>query len=65
MGQAIARPLGINRASTLRLRIARSALARLRKALGRHVGMTAKVKIVAAGPTGRRTTLLRSYAVTR
>ena len=34
-------------------------------ALGRRRAMTARVRIVAAGPTGRRTTTTRTYAVTR
>ena len=62
---AVARPLPARRTGHVRLRIAPTALARLRKALGHHVGMVAKVTIVAAGPSGRRTTLHRSYSVTR
>jgi tripartite motif-containing protein 71 len=62
---AVARPLPARRTGHVRLRIAPTALVRLRKALGRHVGMLATVTIVAAGPTGRRTTLHRSYAVRR
>jgi hypothetical protein len=38
---------------------------RLRRALGRRTGMTAQVHIVAAGPTGRRISLARTYAVAR
>ena len=49
----------------VRLRVGPSALRRLRRALGRRSGMFASVKIVAAGPTGRRTTLVRSYDVRR
>ncbi len=49
----------------VRLRLAPAALTRLRKALGRRRAMTARVSIVAAGPTGRRTTVARTYTVTR
>jgi hypothetical protein len=41
------------------------ALRRLRRALGRHRLMTARVTIVAAGVTGRRTTLARTFLVGR
>jgi hypothetical protein len=33
--------------------------------LGRHTAMTAKVTVVAVGPTGRRTTVGNVYAVSR
>jgi hypothetical protein len=49
----------------VRLRVGPAALRRLRRALGRRTGMTARVQIVAAGPTGRRTSLVRTYAVAR
>src|SRR5438552_6758163 len=49
----------------VRLRLGPAALRRLRRALGRRSGMSASVKIVAAGPTGRRTTLVRRYDVRR
>jgi hypothetical protein len=49
----------------VRLRIGNASLSRLRRALGRHTAMVARVRIVAVGPTGRRTVLTRSYAVTR
>ena len=49
----------------LRLRVAPSALRRLQRALGRRAGITARVRVVAAGPTGRRTTTTRTYAVRR
>jgi DNA-binding beta-propeller fold protein YncE len=52
-------------AGSVRLRVGAGALRRLRKALGRQAGMTAYVRIVAAGPTGRRTSVSRTYAVTR
>jgi len=49
----------------LRLRVSPSELRRLRGELGAHKGLTAHVSIVAVGPTGRRTSISRSYAVTR
>jgi DNA-binding beta-propeller fold protein YncE len=49
----------------LRLRVAPSALRRLQRALGRRAAITARVRVVAAGPTGRRTTTTRTYAVRR
>jgi tripartite motif-containing protein 71 len=63
---AVAKPLPAARVGHIHLRIANSALKRLRLALGhRHVGLIARVAIVAAGPTGRRTTLYKTYAVHR
>lgn len=49
----------------VRLLVGPRTLRRLRAELGRHRGMWARVTIVAAGPTGLRTTLTRSYLVTR
>jgi hypothetical protein len=49
----------------VRLRLGPLGLRRLRKALGRKAGLTARVSIVAAGPTGRRTTVNRTYSVRR
>ena len=49
----------------VRLRISRPALRRLRRALGARRALTARVSLVAAGPTGRRTFLTRTYAVSR
>ena len=57
--------LAPKRASKLRVRLGRTALRALQRALGRHRGMLAHVTIVAAGPTGLRTTVSRTYAVTR
>jgi hypothetical protein len=37
----------------------------MQRALGRRAAITARVRIVAAGPTGRRTTTTRTYAVRR
>ncbi len=63
--QSVARGLPAARTGHLRLRVSQRALSRLRSALGAHRGLRARVKVVAVGPTGRRTTLQRSYLVTR
>jgi hypothetical protein len=62
---AAARPLRPALIGSVRLRVGPSSLRRLRRALGRRTRMIATVRIVAVGPTGRRTALIRSYAVTR
>jgi tripartite motif-containing protein 71 len=62
---ATARALPRARAGHVRLRVSPHALARLRRALGRHTALTAHVRLVAEGPTGRRTTVNRIYAVRR
>ncbi len=62
---ALARPLGVAHMTRVRLRLAPSALRRLRRALGRHVGLVGKLTVVAAGPTARRVTLHRTYALRR
>jgi hypothetical protein len=62
---AAARSLSRGLAVHIRLRVNLAALRRLRRALGQHTRMTAHVQIVAADPTGRRTTLARTYAVAR
>jgi DNA-binding beta-propeller fold protein YncE len=62
---ATARGLPVARAGHVRLRVGPRGLRRLRRELGRHTAMRARVKIVAAGPTGRRTTLFRTYTVHR
>jgi len=49
----------------VRLRVGNRALSRLRRALGHHRTMIATVHIVAVGPTGLRTTVTRTYTVTR
>jgi DNA-binding beta-propeller fold protein YncE len=49
----------------VRLRVSAAALRRLRSELRRHTVMTARVRIVAIGPTGRRTIVTRAYTVTR
>jgi tripartite motif-containing protein 71 len=62
---AFARALPAGRPGHLRLQVGPHALAILRRQLGRSRGLRAQVTVVAAGPTGRRTTLHRSYLVTR
>jgi DNA-binding beta-propeller fold protein YncE len=62
---AAARGLPPAVAGHVRLLVRPSALRRLRAELGRHRGLRARVTIVAAGPTGLRTTLTRSYLVSR
>jgi tripartite motif-containing protein 71 len=49
----------------VRLLVDPTALRRLRKELGTGRAMRARVKIVAAGPTGLRTTVTRSFLVSR
>jgi tripartite motif-containing protein 71 len=60
-----ARALPPARAGHIRLRVGPLALRRLRRQLGRARAMRARVTIVAAGPTGRRTTAIRTYIVSR
>jgi DNA-binding beta-propeller fold protein YncE len=62
---AAARALAPSRSGHLRLRLGPGALRRLRRALGRREEMTARVKIVAAGPTGRRASVTKTYLVAR
>ncbi len=62
---AVARSLPRSTAGHVRLRLGPQALRALQRALGRRRSMTARVRIVAAGPTGRRTTATRTYLVTR
>jgi DNA-binding beta-propeller fold protein YncE len=61
----VARALPAARTGHLRLRVGPVALRRLRRELGSRRGMRARVTVIAQGPTGRRTTVLRSYLVTR
>jgi len=49
----------------VRLLVGPSALRRLRRALGARRAMTARVRILAVGPTGRYTTVTRTYTVSR
>jgi tripartite motif-containing protein 71 len=53
------------RAGHVQVRVARSALRRLRRELGREHAMWARVRIVAIGPTGKVTIVHRSYVVAR
>ena len=62
---ALARKLPPALTGHVRLRVRAAALSRLRRELGRHTAMTARVQIVAVGPTGRRSTVTRTYAVHR
>ncbi len=52
-------------AAHLRLRLGPAGFRRLRRELGRRSALTARVTIVAAGPTGRRTTIHRTFLVSR
>ncbi len=62
---SVAAPLAPKHARLLRVRVGRAALRALQRALGKHRGMLARVTVVAAGPTGRRATAAKTYAVTR
>jgi tripartite motif-containing protein 71 len=62
---AAARPIPRALSGRVRLRVGPLALRHLRRALGKHRGMIARVRIVAAGPTGRRATATRTYSVQR
>ncbi len=61
----VARTLSAAHAGHVRLRVSPRSLRRLRRALGRHSAMRARVRIVATGPTGLRTTIAKTYTVTR
>jgi tripartite motif-containing protein 71 len=62
---AVARPLPPAHPGHVRLRVSASSLRCLQRALGRHTTMIASVRIVAVGLTGRRTTVNRTYSVSR
>ena len=62
---SVARPLPPRVPGHVRIRVGRRALRGLRAALGHHRAMTATIKVVAAGPTGRRTVLVQRYRVLR
>jgi tripartite motif-containing protein 71 len=62
---AAARSLPRARFAHVRLIVGPRTLARMRHALGRRTAMTAHVRIVAEGPTGKRTIVNRIYAVRR
>jgi tripartite motif-containing protein 71 len=63
--RAVARSLPRAIAGHVRLSISGRAVRRLQRALGHGKAMSARVRIVAAGPTGRRTTANRIYSVRR
>ena len=62
---SVARPLPGAQTARLQLRVGPRILRRLRLELGRHRRLRATVTVIAAGPTGRRTVLSRSYRLTR
>jgi len=62
---AAARGLSPALAGHVRLRVGPRGLRSLRRQLGRSSTMTARVRVVAAGPTGRRTTVIRTFIVSR
>ena len=62
---AAARPLPRGRYGIVQLRVGPRALRSMRRALGRHASITARVQVVAQGPTGRRTTVNRIFVVRR
>jgi len=62
---AAARGLPAARTGHVRLLVDTRALRRLRSELGERRAMRARVTIVAAGPTGLRTTVTRTYVVSR
>ena len=62
---AAARSLSPAITSHVALRVGPAALRRLRRALGRRRSLTARVSVLAAGPTGRRVTVTRTYLVSR
>jgi hypothetical protein len=62
---AAARSLRASRSWHVRLIVGPGAARRLGSALGAGTAMTARVRIVAAGPTGSKTTVSQVYAVSR
>jgi hypothetical protein len=62
---AAARTLPRATSERLTLRLGPRGLRRLRKALGHRSAITARVRVVAAGPTGRRATVNRIYSLRR
>jgi DNA-binding beta-propeller fold protein YncE len=59
------RSLPAGPAGHLRLRVSARALRRLRQALGRRATLSASVRILATGPTGRHGAFVRRYVVGR
>jgi tripartite motif-containing protein 71 len=62
---AAARELPAGASARIRLSLGLSGWRRLRRELGRRRGLRASVTVVAAGPTGARTSIARSFLVTR
>jgi DNA-binding beta-propeller fold protein YncE len=62
---AAARRLRAWRSGHVRLVVGPGAVRRLGSALGRGAAMTARVRILAAGPAGSKTTVSQTYAVSR
>jgi tripartite motif-containing protein 71 len=62
---AVARGLPAAVPGHVRLHVGAAALRRLRSELGEHRKLSARVTIIAAGPTGLRTSVTRSYTVSR
>ena len=62
---SVARGLPAGAAGHVRLRVSAATLRRLRRELGGRVELTARVIVVAVGPTGRRTAVTHIYAVSR
>ncbi len=62
---SVARPLSGAQTARLQLRVGPRILRRLLLELGRRRRLRATVTVIAAGPTGRRTVLSRSYGLTR
>ena len=62
---AVAKSLSPAHTVRLRLRVGPRTLAGLRRELGRHRRLRATITVVAAGPTGRRTVLSRTYHLIR
>jgi len=60
-----ARALSPSHAAKVRLRIGPHTLRRLRRELGVRRRLRATVTVIAAGPTGRRTALSRTYLLSR
>jgi len=60
-----ARSLPVALPGHVRLRVSAAALRRLRRALGKTRALTARITILAVGPTGKRTVVTQTYAVTR
>jgi DNA-binding beta-propeller fold protein YncE len=63
--RAAARSLRASRSGHVRLIVGPGAVRRLGSALGAGTALTARVRIIAAGTTGRKTTVSQIYAVSR